>query len=247
MALRRTCAARSSKRAMSKDDQDSRWAPTRGPGKSRLMMTTQSAIPASEALGLVWVKCPFPFIALGLEAGLEAAGYVYCGQEEETPLKNAPSSVIYCPNQEEEDVASEVKRLRSVAGNVPLLVLGLSVDPQLAQTALLAGADGFIHLGMPTAQVVRALSAAFKGETIIPRDLLEAFLAKEVSRTGPTVLTTGQQRFLEMAAVSASIPGDIRVPRELLGAFLAGAEDEMHQHGELLPFDEAPKCANWPM
>jgi hypothetical protein len=210
------------------------------------MVTTQPAIPASEALGLVWVKCPFPFIALGLEAGLEAAGYVYCGQEE-APLKNAPSSVIYCPNQEE-DVVSEVKRLRSVAGNVPLLVLGLSVDPQLAQTALLAGADGFIHLRMPTAQVVRVLSAASKGETIIPRDLLQAFLAKEVSRTGPTVLSSGQRRFLEMVAVSGTIPDDIiRVPKELLGAFLAGGEDEMRQHGELHPFDEAPKCADWPM
>ena len=247
MTLRRTCAAQG-KRAVSKDEQDSRWAPTRNPGKSRLMMTTQPAIPASEALGLVWVKCPFPFVALGLQAGLEAAGYVYCGQEEEAPLKNAPSSVIYCPNPEEEDVASEVERLRSVAGNVPILILGLSVDPQLAQTALLAGADGFIHLGMPTAQVVRALSAAFKVETIIPRDLLEAFLTKEVSRTGPTVLSSGQRRFLEMVAVSASIPGDIiRVPKELLEAFLARGEDEMCQHGELHPFDEVPKCADWPM
>jgi hypothetical protein len=212
-----------------------------------MMTTMQPAKPASEASALVWVKCPFPFVALGLEAGLEAAGYVYCGQEE-APLKNASSSVIYCPNPQEEDVASEVKRLRSVAGNVPILVLGLSVDPQLAQTALLAGADGFIHLRMPTAQVVRVLSAAFKGETIIPRDLLQVFLAKEVSRTSPTILTSSQRRFLEMVAVSGTIPDDIiRVPKELLGAFLAGGEDEMRQHGELHPFDEAPKCADWPM
>ena len=190
---------------------------------------------------------PLSFVALGLKAGLEAADYVYCGQEEEAPLKNALSSVIYCPNPEE-DVASEVKRLRSVAGNVPLLVLGLSVDPQLAQTALLAGADGFIHLRMPTAQVVCALSAASKGETVIPRDLLEAFLRKEVSRTGPTVLSSGQRRFLEMVAVSASIPGDIiSVPRELLEAFLLRDENEVRQHGGLHPFDEAPKCADRPM
>ncbi len=169
-----------------------------------------------ETSSLIWVKCPFPLVALGLEAGLKAAGHVYCGQE--APVKNAPSSVIYCPAGE--DVAAEVDGLRTVAGNAPILVLGLRIDPQLAQTALLAGADGFIHLGMQPAQIIHALSVAFEGKTVMSRDLLEAFLAEMASRTDLTAFTPRQREFLELVAASAIVKGDIVSPKELLEEFL---------------------------
>src|SRR3954465_1962608 len=170
MVLRRTCAARD-ERATPKGGRESRWDPTKDPGESRGMMTALSVKPAAETSGSIWIKCSYPLVVLGLEAKLKAVGNVYCGQE--APVKITPSSVIYCPNKEE-DVASELERLRMVAGNnVPILVLGLSNDLRLAKTALLAGADSFIHLSTQPEQIVRALSVASEGKTLVPRDLLE--------------------------------------------------------------------------
>jgi DNA-binding NarL/FixJ family response regulator len=218
MVLRQTCDARD-KRAMPKGEQESCWEPTRDLGVSRLTMTAQSAKPAAETSGLIWVKCSFPLVVLSLEAKLKAVGYVYCGQE--APVKNAPSSVIYCPN-EEEDVASELERLRIVAGNVPILVFGLSNDLRLAQTAFLAGADGFIHRRTQPEQIVRALSAAFVGEALVPRDLLEALLVEKVSRADVMALTPRQREFLELVVEAATFEDVIVSPKELLREFLFG-------------------------
>jgi DNA-binding NarL/FixJ family response regulator len=184
-----------------------------------MTMTAQSAKLAAETSGLIWVKCSFPLVGLGLEAKLKAVGYVYCGQE--APVKNAPSSVIYCPN-EEEDVISELERLRIVAGNVPILVFGLSNDLRLAQTAFLAGADGFIHRRTQPEQIVRALSAAFVGEALVPRDLLEALLVEKVSRGDVMALTPRQREFLELVVEAATFEDVIVSPKELLREFLFG-------------------------
>jgi DNA-binding NarL/FixJ family response regulator len=173
-----------------------------------------------KTLKSVWVSCPYPVVSLGLEKMLGAKTRVYSGQE---PLANGdPSSIIICPD--EEDVASEVDRLRPLALGAPILVLSLRLDPQFARTALLAGAHGFIHLAMRPAQIVRALSAASKGETVVPKDLLGAFLEEMVSREDPIVLTPRQQEFLELVATSSVSSWDeIVVPRELLEAFLEEA------------------------
>jgi hypothetical protein len=192
-----------------------------------MTMTAQSAKLAAETSGLIWVKCSFPLVGLGLEAKLKAVGYVYCGQE--APVKNAPSSVIYCPN-EEEDVASELERLRIVAGNVPILVFGLSNDLRLAQTAFLAGADGFIHRRTQPEQIVRTLSAAFAGEALVPRDLLEALLLEKVSRADVMVLTPRQREFLELVVVEAATFEDVIVsPKELLREFLFGEVSRLEE------------------
>ncbi len=218
MVIRRTCAARD-RRTMPAGERESCCDPTGDPGESRLIMTAQSAKPAAETSGLIWVKCSFPLVALGLEAKLEAVGHVYCGQE--APVKNAPSSVIYCPN-EEEDVASGLERLRIVAGNVPILVLGLSNDLRLAQTALLAGADGFVHLRTQPEQIIRALLAAFEGGALVPRDLLEALLAEKVSQAEITALSPRQREFLELVVETATFEDEIVSPKELLREFLFG-------------------------
>jgi DNA-binding NarL/FixJ family response regulator len=174
----------------------------------------QPTEPDAQASGLIWVKCPHPVVALGLEAALRTVGHVYCG--EEAPVKSVPSSIIYCPNGE--DVGSEVRRLRVLAQDVPVLVLGLGVDPRLALTALLAGARGFIHVGMQPAQIACALSTASKGATVVPRELLEAFLVERESREDR--LADNQREILELIAEAATSAGEIAFPEELLEAFL---------------------------
>jgi DNA-binding NarL/FixJ family response regulator len=110
-----------------------------------------------------------------------------------------------------------------VAGNVPILVLGLSNDLRLAQTALLAGADGFVHLNTQPEQIVRALSVGFEGKTLVPRDLLEALLVEKASRADITALTPHQREFLELVIVEAApCKDEIVSPKELLREFLFG-------------------------
>lgn len=125
--------------------------------------------------------------------------------------------------QKEEDIVSEVRRLRALGEGAPILVLGLRLEPRLARTGLLAGADGFVYPGMSPAQIVELLGAASRGETLVPRDHFEAFLAEIVEAQAALVLTPRQREFLEQIAVSASSQGDIVVRRELLKAFLREA------------------------
>lgn len=180
---------------------------------------TQTEEVGVKTLSSVWVSCPYPAVALGLEKMLEAKEIrVYGGQK--PPVNESPNSVVLCPKGE--DVGSEVRRLQALAPGVPVLVFGLRVDTRLARMALLVGAHGFIHLGMQPAQIVHALSAAFAGETLVPRDLLEAFLIEMASRINPAI-TPHQQEFLWMVATLATFSDDIVVSRELFEAFLGEA------------------------
>ncbi len=181
------------------------------------MMTVRPTIPGFETSGSFWVKCPYPLVVHKIEARLKAAGYVWHGEEE--PAQNAPSSIIYCPNKEG-DALSEVERLRTAAGSVPILVLGSRLDPQLAQRVLLAGAAGCVHLERCPKWYAGVLSAAFEDETAIHRAFLEALLTEAVSRTTPIVLTSPQRRFLELVVQAPIIADNIVVPKELLGSFL---------------------------
>src|SRR3954469_13004317 len=97
-----------------------------------------------KTLESVWVRCPYPTLALGLEKMLEANIHVYSGPEP-PPANEAPFCIIFCPD--EGDVASAVRYLRTLAPDAPILVLGLHVDTQLVRRAILAGAYCFIHIG----------------------------------------------------------------------------------------------------
>lgn len=189
-------------------------------------MTVQPVRPGCETSGAFWVKYPYPLVVLEIEARLEAADHVYYG--EEVPVNNAPSSMIYCP-KEEDDVASAVECLRSAAGNIPIIVLGSRLDPQLAQRVLLAGAAGIVHLERYPEQCAGFLTAAFEDEAAISRDFLKAILAKAASRTGPIVLTPRQRRFLELVIQAPIVADHIMVPKELLRAFLVEVEGRLEE------------------
>jgi hypothetical protein len=206
---------------MLKGNRDSYWDPARDPGKSRLIMTVQPVTPGCETSGAFWVKYPYPLVVLEIEARLEAEDHVYYG--EEVPVNNAPSSMIYCP-KEEDDVASAVECLWSAAGTIPIIVLGSRLDPQLDQRVLLAGATGIVHLLSYSGQGASFLTAAFEDKTAISRDFLKAILAEAASRTGPIVLTSGQRQFLDLVIQAPIVADHIMVPKELLRAFLVEVE-----------------------
>jgi hypothetical protein len=193
------------------------------------MMTLQPVTPGCEPSGAFWVEYPYPLVVLEIEARLEAADRVYHGYfGEEVPMNNAPSCMIYCP-KEEDDVASEVEWLRSKAGNIPTIVLGSRLDPQLAQRVLLAGAAGIVSLERYPRQGAGFLTAAFEGETAISRAVLEAILAEAVAHTGPIVLNPRQRRFLELVTRAPIVADHIMVPKELLRAFLVEVEGRLEE------------------
>jgi DNA-binding NarL/FixJ family response regulator len=131
---------------------------------------------------------------------------------------HARGSVSVC--LKEEEIASKVRRLRDLERGAPILVLGLRLEPRLARSALLAGADGFVYPGMQPVQIVKLLEVASKGERLVPRELLEAFLVEAQSRADLAMLSPRQQEILMLIAEAATSKGEIVLSRELLEDFL---------------------------
>lgn len=158
-------------------------------------MAAQPATLEYKPLGLVWIKCPYPVLALGLEKALGVEAQVYRGAK--PPASASFSSLVYCPNGE--DVASEVGRFQELFPGIPALVCGLHIDARLAEDALRAGARGFVHIGMPPAQILRALSLASRGEVVIPREVLRSLVVEQAA-PNTTDFTVRQLEILELIA-----------------------------------------------
>ena len=159
--------------------------------------------------------------------------------EEGALFTETPSSIIYCPKEEDDDVALEVERLRSAAGKSSIIVLGPSLGPRLARRVLRAGADGIVHLEHLESypgQGADFLSAAFEDQAALSRNFLEAILAEATSRTGPIVLTSQQRRFLELVVEAPIVADNMMMPKALLRAFLVEVEGRLEEE----PLAEEP-------
>lgn len=196
-------------------------APTSRPtGTSPFIIGLRRAsLPDTQALGENQVGAGLDEVTSSLEEALGTRIDIYdSGQGSSAEGVTARGTIIFC--QREEDVASKVRCLRALEEGAPILVLGLRLEPQLARTALLAGANGFVYPGMRPAQIVELLGAASKGETLVPRDLFAAFLAEIIEAQDDLVLPPRQREFLELVAELATSQNEIVVRRESLEAFL---------------------------
>jgi DNA-binding NarL/FixJ family response regulator len=147
-------------------------------------------------LGLVWIKCSYSTtLSFGLEWVLQAYAHVHRGQN--PPPEGPPSLVILCPDGE--DVASEVKLLRTLVRGIPSLIFSSHRNLQLARSALKVGARGFIHAEMPHEQIVRALLLASEGVAVMPGEVLED-LVREKPQEKLSALTSRQLEILELVA-----------------------------------------------
>jgi DNA-binding NarL/FixJ family response regulator len=174
-----------------------------------------------KALGSIWIICPCSEEVVPVLKKMLSEVGARVHLEQEPPSGKASFSIILCPSGE--DVGSEVRRVRrlqALAPDAPILVLGLRVSLQLARSALLAGARGFLHPGMKPAEIVYALSEASKDERLVPRELLEAFLVEAQSRADLAMLSPRQQEILMLIAEAATSKGEIVLSRELLEDFL---------------------------
>jgi DNA-binding NarL/FixJ family response regulator len=164
---------------------------------------------ASGSLESVWIKCPYPALALGLEEMLKAEAHVH--QVHGLTQGEPPSAAILCPSGE--DLAAEVKHLRALAQGAPVLVLDLSVDLPLIKDALEAGACGFVHLRMQPEEIVHAISSASEGQVVVPRGLLNDLLVGETRQEGD--LSTLTHRQLEILKLVAEGLSNAQIGRQL--------------------------------
>jgi DNA-binding NarL/FixJ family response regulator len=151
-----------------------------------------------ERLELVWIVCRYSVAASGLERILEKEFRVHLGEE---PPDGKPSSVVLYADSSE-GLQKEIKRGRNLYPDTPILVFGPRADLPLAETALRAGARGFVHAEMTPEQLLRALEVvASKGEIVAPRELLE-YLVNDAGTPAPELdaLSPRQWEILRLVA-----------------------------------------------
>lgn len=127
-------------------------------------------------IGLVWLLCPYPVLAKGLVGILSEAASVELGTV--LPEGETPSCVLVCATSTEE-TRERVQYARSFATEAPVVVFGLSSSLPIVRAALRAGARGFVHGEMESAQILRAVSIAARGEVVVPRDLIRDIVAED--------------------------------------------------------------------
>jgi DNA-binding NarL/FixJ family response regulator len=150
-----------------------------------------------ELLGLVWIDCPYPVVAAGLEGALEGLARVHAGRAAPTG-SDVPCCAIL-DTSGPESISEGIERIRNVDPDISILAFSLHVDLPLARAALRNGARGFIHAGMELDQVARAVEVAAEGEIVAPRKLLEYLIANDAP-TDLEALTARQREILQLVA-----------------------------------------------
>ncbi len=154
-----------------------------------------------ERLGLVWIDCPYPVVAAGLEEALKGRARLHVGQT--APMgADAPYCAIF-DTSGAESISEGIERIRGVDPDISILAFSLHVDLPLARAALRHGARGFIHAGMELDQIARAVEVVFEGEIVAPRKLLEYLLAND-DPTDLDDLTARQREILQLVAKGLS-------------------------------------------
>lgn len=162
-----------------------------------MRQATDAALAQAEPLGLVWINSIYPIVTLGLKDMLKTEARVHCGQE--PPPEDDPTCVLLHLGAAK-DPTAEWNRLQTLAPGIPVVVFGAQDDLRLARSALRAGARGFVHFGMQTAQVVRALKVATEGGMAFPRDMLHGLALGEATPVEMEALTFRQSEILKLVA-----------------------------------------------
>ncbi len=141
--------------------------------------------PEVEGIGTIWLNCPYTEVALELKDALLNAGVrVHDGRK--PPVEEAPSAVVLFTNGA--DLDSEVGRLRVLATHTPVLVCGSCGEPQIARSALKAGASGFVNIDIPPRHFLQALSLVSRGEIVLSREIVVDLLGEGLFSKMPKIL-----------------------------------------------------------
>lgn len=154
----------------------------------------------------VWIKDTSSLVSIGLEIALKKSA-MRVHRAPEAPQDPTPSVVVYCLEDKEDDLTSRVRELKELAPGAAIVIFAASAELSLARAAVLAGADGFLHAGMPPEQITRALHKAEEGEEVLPREVLMGLVSEMVAEErGPDLSSLGPRKMeiLEMVAEGLS-------------------------------------------
>jgi DNA-binding NarL/FixJ family response regulator len=170
------------------------------------------------ALATVWIKDTPSLLSVGLEITLKKSGTrVHRGAS--APQDAAPRVIVYClqalEDKEVVDLASGVQELRELAPDAAIVFFGASADLSLARAAVLAGAEGFLHAGMPPEQVARALHKAQDGEEVLPREVLMGLLKQMVAKEREPDLSGLGARKMEILEMVAQGLSNVQISHRL--------------------------------
>ena len=154
-----------------------------------------------ERLGLVWIDCEYPVMAVGLKEALDGRARVHVGHTVPADAE-VPCCAVF-DTSGAESISEDIERIRGVDPEISILVFSLHVDLPLARAALRQGARGFIHAGMELDQIARAVEVANEGEIVTPRKLLEYLIAND-DPTDLDALTVRQREILQLVAQGLS-------------------------------------------
>ena len=99
-------------------------------------------------------------------------------------------------------------RIKTFIPDAAIVVFAMDMDARVAQSALRAGASGFIHAGMRPEHIVRALRLVCAGDIVVSqstvsKELLENLVA-EKSSPDLGALTPRQREILELVCEGLS-------------------------------------------
>ena len=154
----------------------------------------------------MWIKGTASPASVGLEIVLKKSG-IRAHRRPEVPQDPTPSVVVYCLEDKEDDLTSRVRELKELAPGAAVVIFAASADLSLARAAVLARAKGFLHAGMPSEQIVRAVRKAGEGEEVLPRELLMGLVSEMLAKEQePDLSRLGSRKveILEMVAEGLS-------------------------------------------
>ena len=152
---------------------------------------------------VVWIDCPYPALTLGLARIIEAAVLRVYSRGEEAPEGDEISLIVLYADGIDE-LSRGFGRIERLNSDAVVLVFSTCTDPALIRAALQMGARGFLHAAMTPSHIIRALTAAFEGELVIPRKLVEPLVMDGQRIVDIDALSARQREILEMVAADLS-------------------------------------------
>jgi DNA-binding NarL/FixJ family response regulator len=183
------------------------------------------------APGAVRIEGASSLASVGLEIALKESGIRAHRRRPEAPQDPTPSVVVYCTEDKEDDLKEDVltlrvRELKELAPNAAAIVIfAASADLSLARAAVLAGAKGFLHAGMPPEQITRALRKVGEGEEVMPREVLMGLIKEMVANEREPDLSSLGSRKIEILEMVAEGLSNAQIAKRL---YLA--ESTVKQH-----------------
>jgi DNA-binding NarL/FixJ family response regulator len=149
------------------------------------------------------------------EEGLEVVGAARSGDEALAEARRSePDVALVDADLSLQDGIGTTRQIREQVPGCRVLVLSGGSDEEILERAIEAGAHGFLQKESPLAELITAMRAIHRGETVVPPPLLGPLLHRLISRRREQ--EEAQQRLSRLT----------KRERQVLGLLANGADNE---------------------